>query len=192
MSDLLAELFASKVRAAVLSYLLPRPHLGLSLTDLARRLDLPISSLQHECYKLERLGVLRGRRDGNARRYRVDPTCPVHAPLTALVLAALGPLPALAAALDGVSGLEVAFLTGVDAAATALPGTTPRLVLIGDVPLEALDAAVARVEVALGAAPGTVALVYFRTTDWRERLARGDRYALDLRAAGIDLLGRDR
>src|SRR5215213_9148897 len=89
--DLLEELFSSRVRAAVLCQILPRPHLGFSLTEFSRVLGLPISSLQHECYKLERLGVLAGRREGNARRYRVDPTCPLHAPLTALVLAALGP-----------------------------------------------------------------------------------------------------
>ncbi|MEA2530443.1 MAG: hypothetical protein QOG89_2087, partial [Thermomicrobiales bacterium] len=87
---MLTELFSSKVRAAVLGQMLTRPHLRYSLTDLSRLLDIPISSLQHECYKLERIGVLLARRDGNARRYRVDQTCSVLRELTALVVAALG------------------------------------------------------------------------------------------------------
>jgi hypothetical protein len=45
----LAELFSSKVRASVLALMLPRPHLAFSLTDLSRRLDIPVSSAQHEC-----------------------------------------------------------------------------------------------------------------------------------------------
>jgi DNA-binding IclR family transcriptional regulator len=72
--DPLAELFSSRVRSAVLTLVLPRPHLGFSLTDLSRRLGLPVSSLQHECYKLTRLGLLRDERVGNARLYRPDPT----------------------------------------------------------------------------------------------------------------------
>ena len=59
MTDLLAELFSSKVRAAALGVFLPRPHCWFSLTELSRLLGLPVSSLQHECYKLARLGLLR-------------------------------------------------------------------------------------------------------------------------------------
>jgi DNA-binding IclR family transcriptional regulator len=79
----LVELFSSRVRAAVLALVLPRPHLGFSLTDLSRRLGLPVSSVQHECYKLTRLGLLRDERVGNARLYRPDPTWPLLEPLTA-------------------------------------------------------------------------------------------------------------
>ena len=38
MPEPLAELFSSRVRAAVLTLVLPRPHLAFSLTDLSRRL----------------------------------------------------------------------------------------------------------------------------------------------------------
>jgi len=58
MNELLSELFSSKVRAAVLGHVLPRPQVALSLTEFSRLLDLPISSLQHECYKLERIGII--------------------------------------------------------------------------------------------------------------------------------------
>src|SRR5687768_18112538 len=38
----------------------------------------PVSSLQHECYKLTRLGLLRDERVGNARLYRPDPRSEEH------------------------------------------------------------------------------------------------------------------
>ena len=60
--SLLGEVFSSKVRASLLAWIVPRLDTRFSLTELSRELGMPISSLQHECYKLERLGVLKGRR----------------------------------------------------------------------------------------------------------------------------------
>lgn len=177
MNDLLAELFSSKVRAAVLGHVLPRPHLGFSLTDLSRRLDLPVSSLQHECYKLERIGILFARRSGNARLYRIVPTCPVLAPLTRLILTAIGPIPALSAAIDGVPGLESGFLAG---SLPPTPGDTPRLVLIGEIALDELDTLLVRAETALGITPSTLELAFFRPDDWQSRLADANPYVLGL------------
>ncbi len=193
--EILAELFSSRVRAAVLGQMLPRPHVGYSLTDLSRLLALPISSLQHECYKLERIGVLRARRDGNARRYRVDPGCPVRAELTALVVTALGMEQALRATLQDVPGLEAAFLartlplaqgTERDAAGVApIP-----LVLIGEVPLEEIDAAQERVASILGLAPGKIEAVFYRPGDWLTRLDQQSPYAVWLvTGPRTDLLG---
>lgn len=194
MSELLVELFSSRMRAAVLEHMLPRPHLGYSLTDLSRLLILPISSLQHECYKLERIGVLYARREGSVRRYRVSPTCPIRRELTALIVAAMGQEPALRATLDGVPGLEAAFL------ARALPliptdsdvqGVAPiPLVLIGEIPLEEIDAAQDRVASILGLPAGRVEAVFYRPGDWRSRLEQRSPYAVWLVSGPrTDLLG---
>ena len=174
MTDLLAEIFSSRVRAAVLSHLLPRPHLGFSLTDLSRRLSLPISSLQHECYKLERIGLLIARRSGNARLYRVDSRCVLLGPLTTLVVAAVGSDAALRGAIDGVAGLELVFVTGADA------DTDGRLVVVGDLPLETLESLTARAEAALGRAPNTLEVAFFQPDDWRTRIAQHNPYVWEL------------
>lgn len=200
--DLLAALFSSKVRAAVLGFLLPRPHLGFSLTDLSRRLGLPISSLQHECYKLERIGVLTARRSGNTRRYRVEPGCPLHAALTALIVHAIGPAACLAGAIEAIEGLELAFLSereperdGNRGAGRIDPGVAtraappPRLVLVGDVPLEVLDGAAARVERALGLPRGALDFAFFQPGDWQARIATLNPYTMGLLAGRfLDLL----
>lgn len=170
MSDPLAELFASKIRAAVLGHLLPRPHLGFSLTDLSRLLDLPISSLQHECYKLSRLGLLRDARAGNARLYRPDPGSPLLPPLTALVVAAIGPRASLAAAVEGLPALDLAFLAG---SLPPEPTAEPlHLVLVGALAVEDVDGAFARAGVAV--APRPLELAYFRPIDWMGRRAAGN------------------
>ena len=189
MTDLLAEIFSSKVRAAVLSYMLPRPHLGFSLTDLSRRLNLPISSLQHECYKLEKNQILIARRSGNARLYRVDSRNLLSDALTALIIKAIGPDAALRGAIDGVDGLELVFITGEDVGAGA------RLVVVGDLELEALDSLTARAEKSLGSAPNSVEIAFFQPDDWRTRIAQHNPYVWELltgpRQILYDMKGRD-
>jgi DNA-binding transcriptional ArsR family regulator len=185
--ELLAELFSSKVRAAVLALLLPRPHLGFSLTELSKRLGLPVSSLQHECYKLTRLGLLRDERVGNARLYRPDPAFPLLKPLTALTLSAL-PLPvALHGAAERVPGLRCAWVAGdLDA-----PRGSVFLVVVGELDLEAIDGLFERARVALArsVAPPRLELAYYRPADWEARLAAGDAFAMSLEAdRRIDLL----
>jgi DNA-binding transcriptional ArsR family regulator len=178
VSELLAELFSSKVRAAVLAQVLARPHLAFSLTDLSRRLGLPVSSLQHECYKLTRLGLLRDERAGNARLYRPARDFPLLEPLTALTLRAL-PLPeALRAAVEEVPGIKQAWVAG----ALDHPVGPVYLVVIGKLGLEAVDGVFERARVALASeiAPVRVELAYYRPGDWRSRLAGGEAFATSL------------
>jgi len=187
-SGLLQEIFSSRMRAAVLRQMLPRPHLRYSLTELSRLLGLPISSLQHECYKLERIALLKGRREGNTRRYEVARDFILYRPLTRLVTAAIGPEAALQAGLEAVSGLETAFLAGD---IPPEPGGAPaRLVLIGDVPLEEIDAIQERATLAVNAACEEIETVFYRPDDWQARLDQGSAYATSLlNGPRIDLIG---
>lgn len=185
--ELLPEIFSSRLRAAVLSQMLPRPHLGYSLTELSRLLGLPISSLQHECYKLERLGVIESRRAGNTRRYRVVADSPFYSPLARLVAAAIGAEATLRANLESVSGLTAAFLAGSIEATSDIPA---RLVLIGEVPLEEIDAIQDRAAIAMNGSADSVETVFYREDDWRERIAQRSAYVLSLlNGPRLDLVG---
>lgn len=179
MPEPLAELFSSRVRAAVLALVLARPHLSFSLTDLSRRLGLPVSSLQHECYKLSRLGLLRDERVGNARLYRPDPGWPLLEPLTALTVRAMPLDEALRGAVEGVPGIEGAWVSG-DLASSSAP---VYVVVLGNLGVEELDGLFDRCRVALTPIAGVsrVELAYFRPADWQGRLTRGDPFAEALR-----------
>jgi hypothetical protein len=186
--ELLAELFSSKVRAAVLALLLPRPHLSFSLTDLSRRLGLPVSSLQHECYKLTRLGLLSDARVGNARLYRPNPGFPLIQPLTTLTLRAIPLQDALQGAMEQVRGIDRAWVAG-----DLLAGTDSIfLVILGELSLESLDGVFDRSRLALMPiiGPDRLELAYFRMGDWQARLAADDSFAsLLLSGSCIDLVG---
>ncbi len=179
MSEVLAELFSSRVRAAVLAHLLPRPHLGFSLTDLTDLLGLPVSSLQHECYKLVRIGALKDARDGAARRYRPNPAFPLLAPLTGLVLRDLDPEAGLRAAAQGIEVIELAFVA--DPAGAAAPAT---LIAVGLLEVEALDDLLARVATVLaahGAPPPELA--FFPPAEWHGCIGAGNAMVRSLLAA---------
>jgi DNA-binding transcriptional ArsR family regulator len=175
----LAELFSSRVRAAVLALVLTRPHLRFSLTELSRRLGLPVSSLQHECYKLTRLGLLHDERVGNARLYGPDPAWPLLEPLTTLTVRAMPLEEALRGAVEGVQGIEGAWVSG-----DLTDQTDPvYVVVLGNLGLDELDGFFDRCLVALVpiAGPNRIELAYFRLADWEARLARGDPFTMALR-----------
>jgi DNA-binding transcriptional ArsR family regulator len=175
----LAELFSSRVRAAVLALVLARPHLRFSLTELSRRLGLPVSSLQHECYKLTRLGLLRDERVGNARLYRPDPAWPLLEPLTALTVRAMPLEEALHGAAEGVPGIDAAWVSG-DLGGRSAP---VYVVVVGSLGVEDLDGFFDRCRVVLNpiADLSGIELAYFRPSDWAARLARVDPFASALR-----------
>jgi hypothetical protein len=174
----LAELFSSRVRAAVLALVLPRPHLRFSLTDLSRRLGLPVSSLQHECYKLTRLGLLQNERVGNARLYRPDPGWRLLEPLTALTVRAIPLEDALRGAVEGVPGIEEAWVVGN----LESPSAPVYVVIVGSLEVEAIDAVFARCRVALAPVAGMsrVELACFQSSEWRARMTSSDLFAASL------------
>lgn len=180
-SDVLVELLSSRVRAAVLGFLVAREGERFSLTELARALDLSISSVQHECYKLERLNVLKGRREGVSRRYWLDRETPYVSQLIELVVTVLGRERLLGHALADIQGLQGALLT-----------TAPdiHLVLIGDLGLEELEAVQERAATLLDVEPDVIDIAFYGTDSWREHQAGKTALIVRLQqAAPIVLVG---
>lgn len=175
----LGEVFSSKVRAALLAWVTPRLETRFSLTELSRELGMPISSLQHECYKLERLGVLKGRREGASRRYGLDPGHRLSRPLIGMVIAALGLDAVLREAVSGHGQVDLAVIAGPE------PGSGSDrllLVLVGEVDLEGLDQAQRRAALVLGVDPDRLGLAWFQREDWER--GGGARHPFVARLAG--------
>jgi hypothetical protein len=164
----LAEVLSSRVRATVLAWLAPRLDARFSLTELSQAVGAPVSSLQHECYKLERLGVFQGRREGASRRYAVRLDHPLSRPLVNLVVAMLGLEAVLQEAITEAGSFDVAALAGPERT-----GSRPVLVLIGETGLAGLDQIQRRVALLLGFDPDWLELAYFQRDDWSEYGAQG-------------------
>jgi DNA-binding transcriptional ArsR family regulator len=167
--DLLAEIFSSQVRADVLGWMVVRRDAGYSLTELARALGLAVSSVQHEVYKLERLGILIGRRDGSSRRYRLTLDDPLTIALERLVVTSIGVGQSFRTALQDTDGLEWATLAA--ASADGREGAT--LVLVGDLELDGLANLQERVSGILGIDPVAVSMSFFSNELWRQHQRDG-------------------
>ncbi len=168
LSDL-AALLSSQVRARVLAHVITHPDARFSLTELGRTLGLAVSSVQHECYKLEALGVLRSQREGSSRRYALQLDTSVVRSLTRLVLATLGVPSTVEMALRDLPGLDAATLLGVIPARAG--GTA--LVLIGDLSLETVELAQHRIAWLLDVVDDAIEIAFFRPEEWLQRRDAG-------------------
>lgn len=188
--DTLGELFSSRIRASVLAYLVAREEARFSLTELSRALDLSVSSIQHECYKLERLGVLKGRREGASRRYWLDRDQPYVPVLMWLVITVIGQPTVLGYALQGIDGLEGALLT--------TSGDTPTLTLIGNLGLDELATVQERASKILEVPESSLNVAFYDPATWADYIDQQHPTVVALRAAqpeilaGTDALLKDR
>lgn len=178
--DTLGELFSSRIRASVLAYLVAREESRFSLTELSRALDLSVSSIQHECYKLERLGVLKGRREGASRRYWLDRDQAFVPVLMWLVITVVGQPAVLGYALQGIDGLEGALLTSINESAT--------LTLIGNLGLDELAIVQERATKILDLPETALNVAFYDPATWASYVQQQHPTVVALRASQPEIL----
>jgi AraC-like DNA-binding protein len=84
-------IFRSQHQAALLAWLLLHPEHEYTLTDLAKKLDVPLTTLQREAQRLVAAGILQDRTLGRARLLRANMSNRSAAPLTQLLAVTFGP-----------------------------------------------------------------------------------------------------
>jgi len=107
----LLPILRSYTQAAVLTVLLLNPDQELTLTDLAGRIDAPLSSVSGEVDRLGQAGIVTTRVLGRARLVKAAHG-PLVEPLTVLVLRAFGPRQVIAEEFGELLGVERVLLFG--------------------------------------------------------------------------------
>ena len=87
----LMPIFRSQHQAALLAWLLLHPEQEYTLTELAKKLGVPLTTLQREAQRLVGAGILLDRTVGRARLLRANPSNRAAAPLTQLLEVTFGP-----------------------------------------------------------------------------------------------------
>ncbi|HZX99604.1 MAG TPA: ArsR family transcriptional regulator [Dermatophilaceae bacterium] len=87
----LIPIFRSQHQAALLAWLLLHPEDEYTLTELAKRLDVPLTTLQREAQRLVGAGILQEGTLGRARLLRANLSNRAAVPLTQLLQATFGP-----------------------------------------------------------------------------------------------------
>jgi predicted nucleotidyltransferase/biotin operon repressor len=111
-APILLPLFRSRGQARLLARVFLHPNERLSLNQLARELELDPATVQREAERLEEAGILTSERVGGARLVTPNEGSPFYPELSGLVLKAFGPVPVLRERLEGLAGVEAAFIYG--------------------------------------------------------------------------------
>lgn len=159
----LGEVFSSRIRAHVLTFLTVRNDAAYSLTEIARGLGLSISSVQHECYKLERLDVLVARTARGSRRYRLNVNFPTTRNLEQLIL---GVFPLRDLLVRALADFEKDGTLSTAAIAREAEGDAFHLLLVGDLTLMQLASIQERIAHLLGVDPDVLHMAFFPERQW--------------------------
>jgi DNA-binding transcriptional ArsR family regulator len=132
----LLPIFRSHHQALLLAELLLHPDSELTLTELANRLGVALSTVHLEVGRLVDAGILAERAVGRNRLVRADAASRLNRPLTDLLMATYGPATVIAEEFSGLAGLRSLYIFGSWAARYAgEPGPPPNdvdVAVIGD------------------------------------------------------------
>ncbi|HUY88398.1 MAG TPA: helix-turn-helix domain-containing protein [Pirellulales bacterium] len=123
-----------RTRQGILAATLIQPEKAWYVSELARRMGVPPSSLQRELRELEKAGVLKTHRQGHMAYYQANANSPVFPELRALMLKTAGLVDVLADALEPLAGkLRIVFVYGSMASGSEQSDSDIDLMVIGDV-----------------------------------------------------------
>jgi len=149
----LMPIFRSRHQAELLTLLLLHPDQDYSVTELAQRINVPVTTLHREIDRLEAAGLIQSRAVGRSRLLRANTTSRVVPALTDLLLATFGPAPVVAEEFAGLRAIKIALFGSWAARYRGEPGPAPNdvdVLLIGEIDREDAYEAARRAEHRLG------------------------------------------
>ena len=133
----LVDIVSSRVKAELFRLLFGLNQPELHLRELVRQSGLSLGTVQQELRRLNRVGIVTARKDGNRVYYRANPNHPAHRDLCSLVLKTDGLAAVLKQALK-TPEVAVAFVFGSVAHGDTNAGSDVDLMVIGEVGLRKL------------------------------------------------------
>jgi DNA-binding transcriptional ArsR family regulator len=143
----------SRHLADVLTLLLLHPDVEYSLSDVASKLRLPLTTVQREVTNLSNADLIRERRVGRSRLVSANPASRYTRPLTDLVTLAFGPHLVIGEEFSSLDATAVAIYGSWAARYEGIAGRAPHdvdVLVIGEVPRRELYEAAERAEQRLG------------------------------------------
>jgi DNA-binding transcriptional ArsR family regulator len=121
-----------KTRQGILAAILVQPHKAWYVSELARRMGVPSSSLQRELRDLTEAGILKTHRQGRMVYYQANADSPVFPDLRGLLLKTAGLVDVLAHALKPLAAkLRIVFVYGSIASGSERSDSDIDLMVVG-------------------------------------------------------------
>ena len=150
MSKTTEKIFGSRIRAKILGWLFTHPDESFFVRQIALILKEDPTNVSREMAKLEELGILRSKRNGNLKHFQTNQECPFFEELKGLVLKTSGVAGRIRASLERLAGIEYAFIYGSYAKGEEKADSDVDLLIIGDVDMDRLDSNLGKLEKMLG------------------------------------------
>ena len=168
---MLQELITSRVRVKLLVLFLTHPDAEYYLKGLVRELEENNNTIRRELKRLEKIGLLDSRRQGNLKYYRVNKRCPIYPELKGIVLKTAGVGQALRDDLAALGQIDQAFIYGSFAKSEETIGSDIDLMLVGEVDLDRLHQLLRELEQRLGR---EINETVYGAEDFAQRQGEGD------------------
>ena len=149
----LLPILRSQHLAEMLTLLLLHPDAEYTLSEVAGKLDLPLTTVQREAARLAGSGLIRERRVGRARLVSANPASRYTRPLTELVSLAFGPQFVIGEEFAALGAAAVAIFGSWAARYEGVTGPAPNdvdVLVIGDASRSDMYEAAERAEERLG------------------------------------------
>ena len=150
MSKTTEKIFGSRIRAKILGWLFTHPDESFFVRQIALILKEDPTNVSREMAKLEELGILRSKRNGNLKHFQANQECPFFQELKGLILKTTGVAGRIRASLDKLAGIEYAFIYGSYAKGEEKADSDVDLLIIGNVDMDRLDSHLGKLEKTLG------------------------------------------
>jgi predicted nucleotidyltransferase len=174
---MLETLLSSRVRARILTAIFLSPGIERNAWELAKSLSENYSAVWKELNRLEGIGILVSEQKGNAKAYRVNPTCPIEPELRSIVMKTEGVSGLLKEKLSTMENVKKAFIYGSVASGKADRYSDIDLMVIGEINLEELSSLVSEAEKELNR---PVNYVIFSEQEWQDKLAKDEPFAVNV------------
>jgi predicted nucleotidyltransferase len=150
MSKTIEKIFGSRIRAKILGWLFTHPDESFFVRQIALILKEDPTNVSREMARLEDLGILRSKRNGNLKHFQTNQECPFFEELKGLVLKTTGVAGRIRASLERLAGIELAFIYGSYAKGEEKADSDVDLLIIGNVDMDRLDSNLGKLEKMLG------------------------------------------
>ena len=150
MTTTIEKIFGSRIRAKLLGWFFTHPEESFFVRQIASIVKEDPTNLSREMAKLEELGILESKRDGNLKRFQANPDCPFSQELKGLVLKTTGIGGQIKASLGKLAGIDYAFIYGSYARGDEKVDSDVDLLIVGDTDMDRLDSLLNNLEKKLG------------------------------------------
>jgi predicted nucleotidyltransferase len=140
-----------KTRQGILAAMLIQPERAWYVSELARHMEVPSSSLQRELHDLTAAGILKTHRQGRMAYFQANASSPIYPDLRGLILKTAGLVDVLADSLKSLTRkLQLVFVYGSIASGTEQSGSDIDLMVVGTASPEDLAVRLRRARELLG------------------------------------------